>query len=252
MDVLSKNGILPPDISKDIYDLVQKTSDSSWTMPTSWAPFDSSSNGYSPSLDPANKEVTYPKFHWWWWGNVKQQQIPPDPRYYFHKFNVHCVSKGKDTQIWAGKIGTELKCTQKCNTFENCSKDLYSLYSVSAPDFDCWLWSYNHSDHTCNQIAQDWNIGIRRPIGNASCVGKCGSKEPQSLDQGVCFCDEECPKHLDCCIDYAQTCHPDVQISCKGNCDEAIAQPIPGGGYCWCDLSCNPLFSYNHKWELLC
>ena len=55
VDVLSRNGSLPPDILKDINDLVQKTSDSAWTMSTSWPPFDSSSNGCGPGSDPAIK-----------------------------------------------------------------------------------------------------------------------------------------------------------------------------------------------------
>lgn len=244
VDVLTMIEGLSADLLKDINELVQKTSDSAWANSASWPPFNSSSNGCSPGSDPADKSAAFPKFHWWWGGNVKHQQIPPDPRYYFHKLNVRCVSKGNDTQIWSGKIASELLCTQKCNIFDNCSKYMYQAYTS---DIDCWLWSYNHSDHICNTINQDWNIGIRRPIGNASCVGKCGSKEAQSLDQGVCFCDELCPEHLDCCIDYAQTCRPDVQISCKGHCEGADAQPIPGGGYCWCDSSCNPSFTDNNS-----
>lgn len=248
IDVLAKNGSLSADMLKDLNDFVTKTSDSAWKNSASWPPFKATSNGCSPGSTPANKKASYPKFHWWWGTkDVEYQQTPPDPRYYFHKFQVRCVSLGKDTQIWEGKIGSELKCTQKCNTYHNCSKYLYQIERYEVPNYDCWLWSYNRSNHICNMSDYYWNIGVLRPTGNASCAGKCGSKEPQPIDQGVCYCDADCAKHLDCCIDYAQVCRPNVQISCKGYCNTALAQPIPGGGYCWCDDACNPSFTDNNS-----
>ncbi len=80
-----------------------------------------------------------------------------------------------------------------------------------------------------------------------TCAGKCGSGEPIKLDQGVCYCDDKCSKHLDCCTDYADVCLPRVPISCKGYCNKAEAQSIPGGGYCWCDAACNPSYTDNNS-----
>lgn len=248
VDVLAKNKSLPVDTLMKVNDFVQKTSDSAWTKSAVWPPFNNS-NGCNHGSAPQDKNANYPKFHWWWGKDIDDpgQMMPPDPRYYFHKFKVRCVSIGNDTQLWEGKIGSELKCTQKCNTFDNCSKYLYQLSSNEVPDYDCWLWSYNRTDHICNQSDQNWNFGVRRRIGNVTCAGKCGSTEPIVLDQGVCYCDENCSKHLDCCTDYVDVCRPYEPVSCKGYCNKAEPQALRGGGYCWCDAACNPSFTDNNS-----
>ena len=247
VDILTKNGSMPADTLKKIRTFVQNTSDSAWMKSSSWPPFDKS-NGCSAGSKPASGNATYPKFHWWWGTDVEYQETPPDPRYYFHKFKVRCYSVGKpNTQIWEGKIGSELKCTQLCNKYDNCSKYLYQLNSDEVPKLDCWIWSYNRTDHLCDKLDENFNVGIRRPIGNATCVGKCGSKDPQRLDQGVCYCDEDCPKHLDCCIDYVDKCHLTDPVTCKGVCNTGKAVALQGGGYCWCDSNCNPSFTDNNS-----
>lgn len=76
----------------------------------------------------------------------------------------------------------------------------------------------------------------------ASCAGKCGSNEPQKLVHGVCYCDANCSKYLDCCIDYAKDCGPKQPPTCKGCCNKVTAQPLLGGGYCWCSAGCNHAF----------
>lgn len=251
VDILASNKSLPSDTLKKISDFVQVTSDSAWEKSAVWPPFDSS-NGCEHGSAPKDKNSTYPKFHWWWGKKRDGQMIPPDPRYYFHKFKVRCISIGNNTQIWEGKIGSELKCTQKCNKYDNCSKYLYQLNSDEVPNYDCWLWSYNRTDHICNQTDENWNFGVRRRIGDITCAGRCGSKEPIRLEQGVCYCDEDCAKHLDCCPDYANLCLPYEPISCKGFCNKAEAQAIPGGGYCWCDAACNPSYTDNNSDESCC
>lgn len=139
------------------------------------------------------------------------------------------------------------KCTKKCNKYDNCSKYLYQLNSDEVPNYDCWLWSYNRTDHICNKTDANWNFGVRRRIGNVTCAGKCNSPHPLVLDQGVCYCDDNCAKHLDCCSDYADVCRPYEPISCNGHCNKAEAQAIVGGGYCWCDAACNPSFTDNNS-----
>lgn len=246
IDLLTKNGSMPSDTLKRINDFIQKTSDSAWEKSAVWPPFDGS-NGCAYGSAPVNKSLTDPKFHWWWGKEEDDQLMPPDPRYYYHKFQVRCYSIGENKQIWEGMIGSELKCTQKCNTYNNCSKYLYQKNQVEVSGYDCWLWSYNRTDHVCNKSDPNWNMGTRRPNGNASCAGKCGSSKPQVLDQGVCYCDPDCAKHLDCCIDYVDHCRPNEPISCKGYCKTALAQPVQGGGYCWCDPVCNPSYTDNNS-----
>ena len=95
---------------------------------------------------------------------------------------------------------------------------------------------------------QDYSlVEVKRPIGEATCRDRCGSKEPQTLTNGVCYCDIDCANHLDCCLDYADHCLPRATISCQGYCGTPTAQPIPGGGYCWCHEACNPHYTDNHS-----
>ena len=246
IDILSNNKSLPPDTLKKASDFIQTTSNSAWEKSAVWPPFNLT-DGCKHGSAPKDKNANYPKFHWWWGQDEPGQMIPPDPRYYFHKFKARCVSIGKDTQIWEGMIGSELLCTQKCNKYNNCSKYLYQLNQIDVQGYDCWLWSYNRSNHVCNQTNENWNFGVRRRIGNVSCAGNCGSSKPIQLDQGVCYCDDQCAKHLDCCTDYADICRPHIPISCKGYCNKVEAQAIPGGGYCWCDAACNPSFTDNNS-----
>lgn len=246
VDILASNKSLTSDTLKKIHELIQTTSDSAWVKSAVWPPFNKP-DGCQHGSAPKDKNATYPKFHWWWGEEEDGQMIPPDPRYYFHKFKVCCVSAGNDTPLWQGNIGSELKCTQKCNTFDNCSKYLFLLSSGDESANDCWLWSYNRTNHICNQINENYNFGVRRHIGNVTCAGKCGLSEPITLDQGVCYCDKNCSKHLDCCTDYANVCLPPEPISCHGYCNKAEAQAIPGGGYCWCDAACNPSYTDNNS-----
>ena len=245
-ELLVRNGSMPGDVLNRIHNLVKKTSDSAWTKSAVYPPFKSSSNACSPGTSPVDKNAKYPKFHWWWGSNQVKQAIPPDPRYFFHKLQLRCA--GNNTDIWHGLIGSELNCTLKCNEFANCSRYLYEIDQEDGTD--CWLWSYNRSDYSCGDFDSyyNFNIGVKRPIGNATCAGLCGSKEPQRLVNGTtCYCDSNCTEHLDCCLDYADHCLPKKPLSCKGLCNTLTAQAIPGGGYCWCNSGCNPWFSDNNS-----
>ena len=247
-EVLVQNASLPEDLLKKIQDLVEKTSDSAWNKSAMYPPFKPEDNVCDPGSYPHDENAQYPKFFWWWNDNQVQQAIPPDPRYYFHKLQMRCT--GNATEIWHGLVGSELNCTLKCNEYSNCSKYLYQVYQDAVTGIDCWLWSYNRSDHICGRSTDyyDFNVGVKRPIGNATCAGRCGSKQPQKLiDNTTCYCDKSCAKHLDCCLDYADHCSPQQPLSCKGRCNKALAQPIPGGGYCWCNTGCNPWFTDNNS-----
>ena len=247
-DLLVKSGDLSGELLDRIQTLVQKTSDGAWTKSSVYPPFKPANNACNPGSTPINKQAHLPKFHWWWNTNQVKQSIPPDPRYYFHKLGMRCA--GNSSEIWHGLVGSELNCTLKCNDYKNCSKYLFQIYQDSVQGVDCWIWSYNRSDHSCGAFDDyyDFNVGTKRPIGNATCKSKCGSKEPQQLIDGtICYCDTNCVKNLDCCIDYADYCRPKQPISCKGHCNKLIPQPLPGGGYCWCDSQCNRWFSDNNS-----
>ena len=245
IELLVKNKSLAEDIIVKLSNFVQKTSDAAWNRSAVYPPFKTSDNACEIGSNPVDKGSKYPKFHWWWGNSEVTQVTPPDPRYYFHKITLRCY--GNDTQIWEGLIGSELNCTLKCNEYANCSKYLYQIDQAAVAGIDCWIWSYNRSDHTCNLTDYDFNVGVKRPIGNGTCKGRCGSKEPQKLINGSCYCDVNCAKHLDCCLDYADYCRPKEPVSCKGHCNKSVALPIPGGGYCWCSEGCNPWFSDNNS-----
>ena len=234
-ELLHENGSLPNATLEKIISLVEKTSDAAWNRsavwPVSFGKINDVCNLGQPKFNP---NITYPKFHWWWGENVTKQVTPPDPRYFFHKSYLRCHSTGLDAQIWEGQIATELECTIKCQKEPLCSKYLFSSYDV-VEGINCWLWSYNRSDHSCRQYDYDFSVGIKRPVGNATCAGRCGSKEPQKLELGgVCYCDSSCAQHMDCCIDYANHCLSNKVNTCKGMCKKMEALPVPGGGYCWC------------------
>ena len=232
-ELLYENGSLPNATLNKIRTLVERSSDTAWNRsavwPVSFGKIGDACDLGGPKL---NLNITYPKFHWWWGQRVTQQRTPPDPHYFFHKNHLRCHSVGQnDTQIWEGHSGSEPQCTLKCQEDPFCSKYLYG----SVDNLDCWLWSYNRSDHSCHQYDTDFSVGIKRPVGVATCAGRCGSKDPQKLELGgVCYCDSNCATHMDCCIDYADHCLPDKISTCKGMCKKVQALPVPGGGYCWC------------------
>ena len=245
-ELLVQNGSMPNETLDKINTLTQRTSDAAWSKSVVKPPFDSS-NICSPGSAASVKNASFPKFHWWWGSNQVSQTIPPDAHLFFHKSQLRCVSTSNDTQIWSGHIKNEDKCKLKCSRNVNCSKYLWQLYESDVPGTNCWIWSYNRSNHICNVSNYNWSVGIKRPYGHGSCAGKCGSSEPQKLKRGVCYCDANCSKHLDCCLDYADHCQPPQPVTCKGRCNSQIAQPIPGGGYCWCDVGCNGWFTDNNS-----
>ena len=232
-ELLYENGSLSNATMDKIQSLVEKTSDAAWNRsavwPSSFGKVGDACNAGEPKF---NRNITYPKFHWWWGQRVTEQITPPDPRYFYHKNHLRCYTVGaNDTQIWEGTTGSELQCTIKCREDPHCSKYLYGAVG----SIDCWLWSYNRSDHNCDQLDESFSVGIKRPIGSATCAGRCGSKEPQGLELGgVCHCDVSCAEHMDCCIDYADHCLSAKVNTCKGMCKKVQALPVPGGGYCWC------------------
>ena len=236
-ELLVKNGSMPSDMLVKINSFVQNTSDAAWSKSAVWPPFNKS-NVCQPGSAPLDKKAKYPKFHWWWGQQVEYDSTnPADPGYYYHKTELRCHTVGgNDTQIWEGKVASEDKCMHKCNANKNCSKYLWHTYGKP----NCWIWSYNRSNHICDLPDSDWNVGIKRPEGYASCAGKCESTEPQKLQHGACYCDANCSKHLDCCSDYVDQCRPKDPPSCKGHCNKVEAQPLPSGGYCWCFAGCNP------------
>jgi len=239
-ELLVKNGSMPLDTLKRIASFIRNTSDAAWSKSAVWPPFNQT-NVCQPGSAPIDKKARYPKFHWWWGENVEYDtSIPADPGYYYHKTQLRCYTlNGNDTQIWEGRVASEDKCMKKCDGNMNCSKYLWQTDEESVPGTNCWIWSYNRSNHICNLSDYGWNVGIKRPQGYASCEGKCGSTAPQKLDHGVCYCDANCSKHLDCCFDYANQCRPKEPVTCKGHCNKVEAQPLLGGGYCWCFSGCN-------------
>ena len=256
-ELLAENKVLSAENLTTIKNFIQKTSDAAWSRSAVWPPFNASV-GDVCDIGLTQRNVTYPKFHWWWGEKITQQKIlPPDIRIWLHKQSLRCHAAGNNTQLWQGKLGSEAKCKQICIKNSSCSKYLYQLDPQSSiPGIDCWMWSYNRSDHICQQQDYNFNVGVMRPIGKATCAGKCGSKEPQKLDRGVCYCDADCVIHLDCCLDYAEICLPDEPITCKGLCnapDQILkARPVPGGGYCWCDYECNRWSTDNNSDSSCC
>ncbi len=244
VDVLEDNKALTSTQLMSIQKLVQVTSDSAWNKSALWPPFnntyDTCDTGISESKTP-----TAPKFHWWWGKKQTQQIIPPDPMLFFKVSQLRCV--GNKSQLWDGSVSNEDDCRDKCAQNQNCSKYLYST-----DQYHCWTWSFNRSDHNCSHMDSSYNVGIRRPVGNASCRGICGLSRPQKLEEGMCYCDPNCTHHLDCCLDYAEECIKEEYISCKGYCTKPMAQAIPGGGYCWCMDGCYKTFTDNNSTGSCC
>ena len=252
IDLLYPENVLSLYELESIKTLVELTSNAAWTRSAMWPPFNTSVDVCNTNGPSAKAGV--PKFQWWWNNNVDltQQAIPPDPRHFFQKTELHCAPlHGNNTQLWAGLANTEVNCSYQCQINPNCSKYLFRSYQT-AGKIDCWHWSYNRSNHICNKLNYNFNVGIRRPFGNATCASKCYSKEPQKLDYGVCYCDEDCVKHFDCCLDYANHCAPPGPITCKGLCNTLEPRPIPGGGYCWCNAGCVGGFTDNNSYSSCC
>ena len=247
VDTLRENGTFSDDMLDKVATFVQKTSDAAWTKSAVWPPFDNVPDVCNTG--PVNTTANYPKFYWWWANNNTAQIIPPDPRLYIHKTQLRCYT-ANNSQILEGMFGSEEKCMQKCMRYKNCSKYLYQTDQSAVPGTDCWIWSYNRTDHHCNLTDYDFNVGIKRPVGG-TCMGHCNLSTPvKTANGGVCYCDSQCAKHLDCCLDYVDHCLPNSPVpSCKGRgkCNKAVAQPIRGGGYCWCMSGCNPWYTDNNS-----
>ena len=247
-ELLHANGSLPNTTFDAIVSLVEKTSDAAWNRSAVWPPF-KVKDACNTGVQAPAANTSYPKFHWWWGQNVSltEQIIPPDPRYFFINAQLRCHSIGAtDTQLWDGQVNSEDDCREKCHENPQCSKYLYSK-DESEPNVNCWNWSYNRSDHSCTVLNSGFTVGVKRPFGSATCAGKCGSKDPILLEYGgVCYCDSDCTKHLDCCLDYADHCVGYRNITCKGMCNKMEAQAIPGGGYCWCYAGCHAFETDNN------
>lgn len=242
-DVAVSKKALPGAKLQAIKEFVQRTSDSAWNKSAVWPPFHNTKDACNS--DATSTKATSPKFHWWWMKDVTRQIIPPDAGLYLHKTGLRCV--GNSTQLWEGKTNFEDICEKKCTKNKNCSKYLYATN-----EYHCWTWSYNRTDHICNHTDRNYNVGLKRPVGKASCKGHCGSDKPLKVEPGVCYCDVACTTHLDCCLDYADECTKQEFPSCKGLCGTARAHAIIGGGYCWCLDGCNPQFTDNYSMGSCC
>lgn len=247
-DLLLRNKSLQPDTMESIRALVNKTADSAWNNSAVWPPFDGVTDGCRIGVDAVDPKAKLPKFHWWWRKEETEQTIPPDPRMFFHRRKLKCVATNGSKPLWNGFTKNENECMEKCRSNANCLKYQFNLASqVEAEKHKCWLWSFNRSSHSCQTKEQNFNIGIKRPVGNATCLAQCGSKEPQHVEQGVCYCDSNCTLHLDCCLDYADHCTPPGPILCNGHCGDTTPKAIPQGGYCWCFDGCNGWFTDNNS-----
>ena len=245
-DIVSSKKAVPEAKLQEIKQFVQRTSDSAWNKSAVWPPFQNVKDACNSNGVDAAKG-TSPKFHWWWVEKATQPVIPPDAGLYLHKTGLRCVSLGNNTQLWEGTAYSEDVCEKKCTRSKLCSKYLYSTNQ-----YHCWTWSYNRTDHICNHTDRNFNVGVKRPVGQASCEGRCGSDKPLPVKPGICYCDAACTSHLDCCLDYAEACIKQEFPSCKGLCGTAHAQAIEGGGYCWCLDGCNLQFTDNNSMGSCC
>lgn len=251
-DLLSKNSTLHPDTLESIKSLVNKTSSAAWNKSAVWPPFkDVPIDGCNIGVMPADPTSKYPKFHWWWNKEETSQLMPPDPRYFFHRRKLSCTAINGSNPLWKGRAKNEDACMGKCHSNNQCLKYQFKipagLFELGAKKPNCWLWSFNRSNHICQSNKLNFNIGIKRPVGNATCASRCDDKGPQAIDHGVCYCDSKCAVHMDCCLDYADHCQAGKPLLCKGDCNNLIPKPIPQGGYCWCFDGCNGWFTDNNS-----
>jgi hypothetical protein len=248
-DLLVKNKSIDPHVLESIKTLVNRTSEAAWNRSAVWPPFNSVVDGCQVGVQPVDANAKLPKFHWWWGKDQIAQVIPPDPRYFFHRRKLGCVAVKGSSPLWKGNVAKEKQCLLKCKGDRKCSKYHFKI-APSISDMkktNCWLWSFNRSTHTCRTNNEGFNIGVKRPVGNTSCAARCNSKEPLTVDEGVCYCDSSCAEHMDCCLDYADHCKPQAPILCKGQCQDLTPRPIPQGGYCWCFDGCNGWFTDNNS-----
>lgn len=253
-ELLSKNQSLSQEDLTKIQSLINKTGELAWNKSAVWPPFDYT-DGCNVGVDPVDPKAKFPKFHWWWAKDETNQMIPPDPKFFFHRRKLSCKALNGSAPIWKGHTSNEDICEKKCQVNPKCSKYQFRLPSRGDKEessgkpkkINCWLWPFNRTAHSCRTNSPMINIGIKRPVGNASCASKCGAKEPQEVAHGVCYCDNDCATHMDCCLDYADHCKPAEPILCKGNCTDVTPRPIPQGGYCWCFDGCNGWFTDNNS-----
>ena len=146
---------------------------------------------------------------------------------------------------------------------------------------NCWLYrsfvgNRSHGE-ACVTMKTGFQVVTKRPPPtsrnqpSSSCRNQCGNSsiERSTSEQAVpCFCDEACPRHLDCCLDYVEHCSPSEEQhpTCVGRCHsdnqrtaenagirtDAAAVPIRGGGYCYCDPSCGNIFTDNNSYGGCC
>ena len=260
VDLLVKNNAISLQDFQNIATLVKRTSDVAWNRSVVWPPFNTAAgedyDGCDIGVTAAIPGAHYPKFHWWWGKEETVQTIPPDPRYFFHRRKLGCVASNSSKPLWTGHTKKEEGCMAACKSNVKCSKYQFRITIASSSREEvakqkkpnCWLWSFNRSDHTCRNNNPNFNIGIKRPVSiNATCAAKCNSKEPLAVDHGVCYCDANCSLHMDCCLDYADYCQAGVVPLCKGDCTDLTPKPIAKGGYCWCFDGCNGWFTDNNS-----
>ena len=245
LDLLHEDENLPKATLAGIASLINATSDAAWNRSALWPPFKKADDICNNDVTKFGPNITFPKFHWWWGQNVTQQITAPDPRLFLHELSLRCSSL-TNSQIWEGMVASELECTVKCRENPLCSKYLFDT-NGEVGNTNCWNFGYNRSDHNCSISQYGWRVGLKRPIGEVTCAGKCGSKEPQKVNEGICYCDSDCAKHFDCCMDYGNECLAGKIPSCKGQCGKVDPQPLPGGGYCVCNDGCNPWMTDNNS-----
>ena len=243
-ELLVQNRSMEPNVLESVRSLVNKTSEAAWNRSAVWPPF-TDVDGCQLGVAPEDTNATLPKFHWWWGKEVTTQIIPPDPKYFFHRRKLRCTATKGSAPLWTGTLAKEKMCMQKCKSNASCLK--YQFKIGDAKKTNCWLWSFNRSTHTCRTNDQNFNLGIKRPVGSATCAGQCGNKQPFVIDEGHCYCDSSCAQHMDCCLDYADHCQPPGPLLCKGQCGDLTPKPIPQGGYCWCFDGCNGWFTDNNS-----
>ena len=153
---------------------------------------------------------------------------------------------------------------------------------------NCWLYGPDTGGNrthgnACTQRNSDYTFAAKRPPlptpldPATTCRGRCENDSAIYDEilraQGVnvsswpCRCDAACTRHFDCCQDYVEHCLPSEgqHPSCSGRCKpteltnpqavpvQALGLPIRGGGYCYCDSSCeDSIFTDNNSYGGCC